>query len=161
MITRGLVAAALLGLTAVITLVVLRARPTTDDRIARICVAPESTANRDQRLDADAEIVVHIYLDVVGEGECISSTSFSRVPTVESVGATRWRVAGGFVGASPEQPRTPDCGGGLVVAALGRLGAGSYAVESSLGELRFDLPSAESWICKRAGSNAGGVEGES
>jgi hypothetical protein len=79
--------------------------------------------------------------------DCVSSTSLSAVPEVESVGPGQWRVVGGFVDAASDQPRTPDCNGGLVVATLGHLAAGSYVVESPLGPLRFDLPSPASRSC--------------
>lgn len=143
---RRLVALSLpLGLSVAITLVVLNRRGA-DHGIGQICVVPAPTADRDQRLDAGAAIYVHVF--VRGDpGECVSSTSFSRVPEVESVGPTQWRVVGGFVEASSDQPRTPDCNGGLVTATLGHLASGSYVVASELGELKFDLPSSESRIC--------------
>jgi len=135
----------LLGLCAAIA--ALLARPgLREDRIGQVCVVPAPTAERDQRLEAGAEIHVHVSLDADPDG-CVSSTGLSAVPDVESVGPGRWRVVGGFVDAPVDQPRTPDCNGGLVVATLGRLPAGSYVVESPLDPLRFDLPSPESLSC--------------
>jgi hypothetical protein len=135
----------LLGLSSGVAMVALNCREA-DDRIGQVCVVPAPTDDRDQRLDTGAEIYVYLYLHG-NQDDCISSTSLSGVPEVESVGPGKWKVVGGFVDASSDQPRTPDCNGGLVVATLGRLGAGSYVVESTLDPLRFDLPSSESRIC--------------
>lgn len=135
----------LLGLSTAIVLVV-RKRRTADDRIGQICVVPAPTHNRDQRLDAEAEIYVYIYLDAEPD-DCVSSSSFSRIPEVEPLGPNRWRVVGGFVAAGSDGPRTPDCNGGVALASLGHLASGSYLVESTLGGLSFHLPNPESRIC--------------
>lgn len=135
----------LLGLSTATAIVVVLLRPEADDRIGQVCVVPAPTGARDQRLDADIEVYVHVYLH--GDlGECISSTSFSRRPTVESVDPAEWKVVGGFVDAGPG-PRTPDCGGGNSTATLGKLGPGTYVVESTLQPLRFELPSSEQSVC--------------
>jgi len=117
-----------------------------DDRIGQICVVPAPTGERDRRLEAATEIYAYVHLN--GErDDCVSSSSFSRVPEVTPIAASRWRVVGGFVDAEPDRPLTPDCNGGLVSATLGTLASGSYVVESSLGELRFALPDPRSAIC--------------
>ena len=142
---KGFVLSLWLGSSMVIVML-LACRRLIDDRVGQVCVAPAPTAERDQRLEAGGEIYAYVYLD--GDpGECVSSTGLSAVPEVESVGPGKWRVVGGFLDARSDQPRTPDCNGGLVVATLGHLPAGSYVVESSLDPLRFDLPSPESRSC--------------
>ncbi len=141
----ALVLVSLLGLSAAfVTLIVGSGQD--GDRIGQVCVAPAPTGERDPRLEAGAEIYVHVYLDAA-PGDCVSSGGLSAIPGVEPVGPGRWRVVGGFVDAPSDQPRTPDCNGGLVVATLGHLPAGAYLVESSLDPLRFDLPSPESRSC--------------
>jgi hypothetical protein len=142
---KALVLSLLVGLSAAIATLVM-GRRLADDRIGKVCVAPAPTAERDQRLEAGAEIHAYVYLHGDPD-DCVSSTSLSAVPEVESVGPGRWRVVGGFVDAPPGQPRTPDGDGGLVVATLGHLPAGTYVVASSLDPLRFDLPSPETRSC--------------
>lgn len=143
---RRLVALTLfLGLSAAITTVVLERR-TADDRIGQICVVPAPTGHRDQRLDAEAEIYVYVYFSG-DHDDYVSSSSFSRVPEVEFLGPSHWRVVGAFASAVRDRPRTPDCNGGVAVATLGHLASGSYSVESTLGELSFRLPNPESRIC--------------